>query len=211
MIDREDMLELTRRMTLKRHCFARVAGCYVDKDGDVDGTFNIHYLKLPPEEQERNLKIAKCIPFSGTNENLVEYSFPDKSSQSRAMWQLLGGIRSCGLKNDALLDTFYDQVIAGCSGYHHPYAIFVFFGSYDVPMKASDKERLWESEEVYDFLICAISPLRGEYEPGLPDCGFLFPAFSERSADLTHIHVYHREKGRSCRELTESVLGISRQ
>ena len=36
------------------------------------------------------------------------------------------------------------------------YAIYFFYGSYDVPLKASDKESLWESEEVYQFIICAV-------------------------------------------------------
>ena len=37
MINREDMLELTRRMTLARTSFSRIAGCYIDKDGDFEG------------------------------------------------------------------------------------------------------------------------------------------------------------------------------
>ena len=45
-INRDDMLELTRRMTPSRTCFTRVAGCYVDADGDFDGSFNIHFGKL---------------------------------------------------------------------------------------------------------------------------------------------------------------------
>ena len=36
MINREDMLELTRRMTPARTSFTRIAGCYVDADGDFD-------------------------------------------------------------------------------------------------------------------------------------------------------------------------------
>lgn len=32
-INRDDMLELTRRMTLKRNCFDRIAGAYFDDDG----------------------------------------------------------------------------------------------------------------------------------------------------------------------------------
>ena len=61
-INREDMLELTRRMTLKRNCFDRIAGAYFDEEGFVDGTFNTHFLKLSPTEQEKNLAIAKAIP-----------------------------------------------------------------------------------------------------------------------------------------------------
>ena len=45
-INREDMLELTRRMTPKRNCFSRIAGAYFDEEGFVDGTFNRHFLNL---------------------------------------------------------------------------------------------------------------------------------------------------------------------
>ena len=41
MINREDMLELTRRMTPARTSFVRMAGCYTDSDGEYDGSFNI--------------------------------------------------------------------------------------------------------------------------------------------------------------------------
>lgn len=36
-INREDMLELTRRMTLKRTSLIRIAGSYMDADGFIDG------------------------------------------------------------------------------------------------------------------------------------------------------------------------------
>lgn len=32
-INRGDMLELARRMTLKRNCFDRIAGAYLDEEG----------------------------------------------------------------------------------------------------------------------------------------------------------------------------------
>lgn len=32
-INREDMMELTRRMTLSRNCFSRLAGAYMDEEG----------------------------------------------------------------------------------------------------------------------------------------------------------------------------------
>ena len=50
MINREDMLELTRRMTPSRNCFARIAGAYMDAEGFEDGTFNIHFGKLSAAE-----------------------------------------------------------------------------------------------------------------------------------------------------------------
>lgn len=75
MINREDMLELTRRMTPARTSFVRMAGCYTDSDGEYDGSFNIHFLKLSGSEKARNLAIAKKIPFAESNEKLREYRF----------------------------------------------------------------------------------------------------------------------------------------
>lgn len=196
MINREDMLELTRRMTPSRHCFDRVAGAYIDEEGFVDGSFNIHFGKLSPSETVRNLKLAKTVPFSGTNRNLKEYPVPGESETAREMLKLLTGIRECSLKNDALLYTFYEQVgehLDTASCLKNGYAVFLFHGSYDVPIKASDKQRLWESEEIFDFLICIISPLAGDYEPGEPVWGFLYPAFSDRSADPARIDIFNSD------------------
>ena len=57
-IDREDMLELTRRMTVSRNCFSRIAGAYMDEEGFIDGTFHTNFLKLSASEKAKNLEIA---------------------------------------------------------------------------------------------------------------------------------------------------------
>ena len=208
MINREDMLELTRRMTLTRNSIARIAGCYVDRDGDFEGSFNTNFLKLSVQERTKKLKLAKVIPFSDTNVNLKGYEFPADKRKAGSMWQLLMAMNECGLKNDALMDTFYDVMMETC-GLDSEYAILVFHGRYDVPAKASDNERLWESEEVYEYMICALCPLLGEYEPGDPVCGFLFPAFTDRSSDLTHVAVFQADADRPRREILELLGGIS--
>ena len=60
-INREDMLELTRRMTVKRSSMTRIAGAYMDREGYVDGTFNTNFLKLSPADKEKNLALAKTV------------------------------------------------------------------------------------------------------------------------------------------------------
>ena len=111
MINRDDMLELTRRMTLSRTSFTRIAGCYVDRDGDFDGSFNINFLKLSASERTKKLKLAKEIPFAATNVNLKKYEYTQSARKPGSMWQLLMAMNECGLKNDALMDTFYDVVM----------------------------------------------------------------------------------------------------
>ena len=110
MINREDMLELTRRMTISRTSFTRIAGSYIDSDGFIDGTFNTNFLKLTQKDKQSNIDIAKTIPFSNTNENLKEYSFTSNDRENGGMWKMLHAMRSCGLKNDALMETLYELI-----------------------------------------------------------------------------------------------------
>ena len=154
MINREDMLELTRRMTLSRTSFTRIAGCYVDAEGEYDGSFNTNFLKLSSQERKKHLEIAKAIPFSETNIQLKKFQFDREAA------------------------------------------------------KAADKERLGESEEMFEYLICAVCPLLGSYEPGKPECGFLFPAFTDRAGDLNHVNIYSADPRSECIDVMKKILGI---
>lgn len=192
MIDRKDMLELTRRMTPARHHFTRIAGAYFDEKGEFDGSFNTSFLKLSAKEKEKNLSIAREIPFSETNKELVAHKLRTVTAQKKEMLRLLDGINSCELKNDSLLDIFYDLAAerACCKS---SFAVFLFHGEYDIPLKSTAGDYQGESEEVYSYTICAICPLKGEYEPDLPVQGFLYPGFSGRSADTTQIYIYRKK------------------
>ena len=192
MINREDMLELTRRMTPARTCFDRIAGAYINDMGEVEDSFNVHFGKLSGSEKSRNLALAKAIPFAKTNEQLKEYIFSEKSKGKDSIYTLLRAIQQCGLKNDALMELLYEQIADGFP-VDYEFATFVFHGTYDVPIKAKDKESLWDSEEVYDFIICTVSPMAGEYEPAEPVFGFLYPAFSDRSGDEEKIDIFHAD------------------
>jgi len=206
MINRDDMLELTRRMNPSRNCFMRVAGAYMDEEGFDNGTFNIHFGKLSQAETKRNLELAKAIPFSKTNEQLKEYEFPVGEKRKSGMWSLLSALKQNNLRDDALLSIFY-EVVGETYKTDKEYSIFVFSGSYDVPVKGTDGAWMEGSEEVYDFLICAISPLEGEYEPGTPEFGFLFPAFVDRSSDSDVIDFYNIDPDSPQTKLMRKILG----
>ena len=42
-----------------------------------------------------------------------------------------------------------------------------------------------------------MSPLEGEYEPGVPERGFLYPAFKDRSTAGEYINLYEKDAGHS--------------
>ncbi len=199
-INREDMLELTRRMTPARNHFVRLAGAYLDEEGFVDGTFNIFFSKLKGVERDRCLNIAKTVPFSETNTVLKAYDMP--AFKPGSLWQLLYAMRDSELKNDALLLSFYEYI-----GERYPVgqslAVYVYYGVYDIPVKAEDKVRLGESEEIYPYLIVTISETDQEQTPDLPKGGFIFPAFTDRSQDMAHVLVYDTQE-----KMMAKVLGL---
>ena len=131
---------------------------------------------------------------------LKELSFPGGSHRQKTLWPLLEGLRESGLKDDGLLSVFYEVV-----GEHFKsttdYGIYFFFGTYDIPVKGTDGTCMEDSEEIYDFLVCVLSPLVGEYEMGDPRFGFLYPAFAERSADPDKIYVFHENPEQPEKEL----------
>lgn len=192
MINREDMLALTRRMTVKRTSITRIAGSYMDADGFIDGTFNTNFLKLSPADKEKNLAIAKAIPFADTNKKLKRYQFSEKAMGNGQLWQLLTGICASGLQNDALLDIFYEVISEKYRSVQN-YGVYLFHDRYDIPAKAADHERLGESEQVFEYIICAICPVSGDYEPGMPECGFIFPAFADGGALLNYVDIYQAD------------------
>lgn len=203
-MNREDMLELTRRMTPSRTSMTRIAGAYMDPDGFPDDTFNTNFLKLKASDKEKNLALAKAIPFSETNVELKEYPFPKGCESPGGIWRLLMAIKQSGLKEDALLFTLY-ELIGEVFKPGKDYCIYLFHDRYDVPLKGKDKERQGESEEVYEYIICSICPLSGDYEPGAPMAGFLFPSFVDRSSDDHRIAIYD-QKGDSPRR--KELLGL---
>lgn len=204
-INREDMLALTRRMTVRRSSLHRVAGAYVDQEGGIEGTFNTRFLKLSAGDKEKNLALAKQIPFAKTNQQLKRFVLPETAANQNSIWRLLAGVKEAGLENDALLDVFYD-LFAEQFQWNRSYGIFFFHDVYDIPSKAADHERLGESEQIFSYLICAVCPVTGEYEPDVPIWGFLYPAFAEGSAAVNCVDIYQERDSEFLKKLTQWLL-----
>ena len=51
------------------------------------------------------------------------------------------------------------------------------------------------------------APVSGDYEPGQPECGFLYPAFCDRSSDWNYVDIYQKNPERPHNELRK-ILGV---
>ena len=164
-MNKKDILELKRRFKKDACTFTRLCGCYVDADHNKVTSFGETFLNLEDEEFYKYLEIAKKIMSGTIGNNLLELEFPTAEEAAGGRQQFLLGLRESALKNDDLMDAFYDLVIDSYD-YVGNYLILVFHDAYDVMTKTSDNNKLDESEEVYEYLLCAICPVNLT-KPGL--------------------------------------------
>ena len=224
-MNKKDILELKRRFKKDACTFTRLCGCYVDADRNKVTTFGETFLNLEDEEFYKYLEIAKKVMSGTIGNNILELEFPTAEEAPGGRQQFLMGLRESALKNDDLMDTFYDLVIENYS-YAGNYLILVFHDAYDVMTKTSDNNKLDESEEVYEYLLCAICPVNltkpglgyredenrigpriRDWVVGAPDTGFVFPAFTDRSTDIHSVMFYTRDTKTPHAEFMESGLG----
>lgn len=226
-MNKKDVLELKRRMKKEACTFTRMCGCYVDGERNRVLKLGETFLNLEDEEFHKYLEIAKKV-LSGTIGNqLLELDFPLEEEAAGGKQQFLCALRSSALQNEDLLERFYDLVIDHYA-YAGNYLILIFHDAYDVMTKTSDNNKLDESEEVYEYLLCAICPVTLS-KPGLgyridenrigarirdwivcaPESGFVFPAFTDRSADLHSVMTYHKNPKEPHVELMEDILGCA--
>ena len=224
-MNKKDILEIKRRFKKEACTFTRMCGCYVDADHNKITKIGETFLNLEDEEFYKYLEIAKKVLSGTIGNNLLELEFPLAEETAGGRQQFLMGLRESKLKNDDLLDTFYDMIIDSYD-YVGNYLILIFHDAYDVMTKTSDNGKLDESEEVYEYLLCAICPVNltkpglgyredenrigpriRDWVVGAPDTGFVFPAFTDRSTDIHSVMFYTRDTKTPHSEFMESGLG----
>lgn len=224
-MNKKDVLELKRRFKKDACTFTRMCGCYVDADHNKVTNIGETFLNLEEEEFYKYLEITKKVLSGTIGNNLLELTFPTAEEAPGGRQQFLMGLRESALKNDDLLDAFYDLVIDSYN-YIGNYLILIFHDAYDVMTKTSDNNKLDESEEVYEYLLCAICPVTltkpglgyredenriapriRDWVVGAPDTGFVFPAFTDRSTDIHSVMFYTRDTKTPHAEFMESGLG----
>ncbi len=224
-MQRKDLLELKKRFKKDGCTFTRMTGCYVNSQKEKVVTLNEVFLNLPDEEYYKYLEIAKKTLSGTLGNNLLELDFPIEEEAAGGKQQFFMGLKTSGLKEEGLLNRFYDLII-DTYDYVGNYLILLFHDAYDVMVKTEDNRKLDESEEVYEYLLCAICPVTLS-KPGLgyleeenkigvrlrdwivspPENGFLFPAFTQRSSDI-HALLYYTKNAKEPHKLfMEEGLG----
>lgn len=216
-----------RKLYTKENCSVqRLCGCYVSGEKQKLASFSGSLLTTGEEEQFKYLDILKkCL--SGTAEkNLFNINIPLSFETSDDAFRLLSGLRESGLKNEALLEMFYDLVI-GSAEITGNFLILLALDTYDIPGKTALGDELSDaSEESFTYMLCALCPVElgkpglkfsteegwfmaidRDWIAGAPATGFMYPAFNDRSTDLHASLWYARNKDHFQSGLLRDLFG----
>ncbi len=225
-MNHKEVLELKRRLKKESCSIDRVCGCYVNAGKEKVTTFGNTMLNLEDEEFFKFLEIAnKCLSGKIGN-NLMSLDFTTEAEMNGEEHKILMGLRSSKLKDDDVLNAFYDHVI-DTFDYVGNYLIVLFHDVYDVPTKTTDNMTLDESEVVYEYILGAICPVdlskpglsyrtdkddigarERDWVVGAVNTGFLFPSFNDRSADIHSVLCYTKNAKEPHTEFWENGLGV---
>ena len=199
---RKELNEIKSQYTLEDCGILRLCGCYVDGERNKITQFNENFLNLPEEEKHKYFDIFKKTLSGTPGKNLVDMKFNVDAYADEGARTFLMNLRDSGLKDDRVLNEFYDRIINNYS-YVGNYLILLINQVYDIPAVTTDNIEMDDaSDEVYSYILCSICHVNLS-KPGLgydeednnfhdkkqnhmvdvPDVGFLFPAFNKRSAD----------------------------
>lgn len=206
---KQEISEIKKLLTQRNCSITRICGCYVDGEKNKKAELKQAFLALPEEEIFKYFEILRKTLSGTLGKNLLTLEFPLESEEPGGAQEFLLRLRDSKLKDDALLDEFYDKIISTYE-YVGNYLILLVHDVYDVPGKTSDGLDMEDaSEEVYEYILACICPVElskpglsynaventfhnriRDWVVGLPDTGFLFPAFNDRCADI-HSTLYY--------------------
>ncbi len=215
--------------TIEECGIARLCGCYVNGDKEKVKVFSESFLNLDEKEQHKYLEIFRKNMSGTLGKNLIDLSFNNQESEDVSFGKgMLNALKKSELKDDAQLEKFYDKVI---NTYNHigNYLILLIYQAYDIPGITDDGIEMTDaSDEVYSYILCSICPmkltkpglgyddklemihtLKQSFGVELPDTGFIFPAFNNRSSDDTQLLYYSRRADELQDRLLDELLAVS--
>ena len=223
---KQEITELKKLLTQNNCSVTRICGCYVDGEKNKKAEFRQPFLALPEEEMFKYFEILRKCYSGSLGKNMLNLEFPLAAEEQGGPHDLLLRLRDSKLKDDILLDAFYDKVIETYE-YVGNYLILIIHDVYDVPGKTSDGIEMEDaSDEIYEYILACVCPVNLS-KPGLsyhadentfhnrirdwvvdlPDTAFLFPAFNDRGSDL-HSMLYYTKDAEELKEgFVEQMFG----
>ena len=210
-MNKKEISEIKKQFTPANCAITRICGCYVDGEKNKKTKLKEAFLSLSEEEAFKYFEIFRKTLSGTIGKNLINMEFPLEQEKEGGTQEFLLRLRESKLQDDALVDEFYDRVIDSYD-YGENYYIILIHAVYDIPGKSSDGLEMFDaSDEIYDHILCSICSVKlskaglcynaetnhiedriRDWIVEMPDLGFLFPVFNDRSADIHGILYYSK-------------------
>ena len=219
----KEVSELRRRWQAEKNAVKRIYGCYVNASGEIVADLDEPLSLMPQEEAEQYFALLKKALSGKLGKNLLDLVFSTQQVADSDEHRLLMSLRDSELQDLEARQAFYQKAVESLH-LEGSYLLLLAHDTYDVPTKAKDGAALEDGEKVFAYILCAVCPVK-EGKPGLgyyagdnefhcfapqtvaaPECGFLFPAFDDRAANLYNALFYCRKPDALPQEFIESVF-----
>ena len=210
-MNKKEISEIKKQFSPANCAITRICGCYVDADKNKKTELKEAFLSLSEEEMFKYFEIFKKTLSGTLGKNLMNMEFPLDQEKEGGTQEFLMKLRASKLKDDQLIESFYDKII---ENYDYPenYYIILIHAVYDIPGKTSDGIEMDDaSEEIYEHILCSICPVKlskaglcynaeanliqdriRDWIVEMPENGFLFPVFNDRSTDIHGLLYYSK-------------------
>lgn len=225
-MNKKEISEIKKQFTVQHCSIDRIRGCYVDGEKNKKTELKEAFLSLSEEEMFKYFEIFRKALSGTIGKNLMNMEFPLEQEMEGGTQKFLLKLRASGLKDDVLVEEFFDRIIANYE-YGENYYIILIHAVYDIPGKTSDGLDMEDaSDEIYDHIMCCICPVNltkaglcynaetnsiqdriRDWLVEMPDLGFLFPLFNDRSTDIHGMLYYSRNAETLRTEFIEEVFG----
>ena len=227
-MNKKEISEIKKQLTPANCNITRICGCYVDAEKNKKTELKEAFLSLSEEEMFKYFEIFKKTLSGTLGKNLMNMEFPLAEEKEGGKHEFLMKLRASKLKDDALIESFYDKII---ENYDYPenYYIILVHAVYDIPGRTSDGIDMDDaSEEIYEHLLCSICPVKlskaglcynaeanliqdriRDWIVEMPENGFLFPLFNDRSTDI-HGMLYYSKNAEQLHDIfVDEVFGCT--
>ena len=110
-MNKKEISEIKKLFTPAGCAITRICGCYVDADKNKRTELKEAFLSLPEEEAFKYFTIFKKTMSGTLGKNLINMEFPLSAESEGGTQEFLLRLRDSGLKDESLLEEFYDKVI----------------------------------------------------------------------------------------------------
>ena len=225
-MNKKEINEIKKIFTPANCNLTRICSCYVDAEKNKRAELKEAFLSLPGEEAFKYFNIFRRALSGTVAKNLINLELEHPEIGVNEAYSMLGWLRDSQLKDDKLINEFYDKIIESYD-YGENYYIVLVHGIYDVPGRSSDGMEMYDASDfVYEFIQCAICPVKltkgalsyntdknaienrkRDWIVEAPDAGFLFPAFNDRQTDIHGTLFYTKKPDIDYKKLIAEVIG----